>query len=123
MAEPKDGVYVMYAWRCRDCMEDSAGWSELEPPVTFHTEAEARAAYQQHLLSPWHGEDDEDDDDYEEASYEDGRAMLERKVMDELGTSLATFLDRLDSGHYRDSYCEVAHLAIRAPFAQKHPSP
>jgi hypothetical protein len=49
-----DGIYVMYAWRCDECIEDSAAWSELDAPITFSTEAEARAAYQQHLIGPWH---------------------------------------------------------------------
>lgn len=49
-----DGPYAMYAWRCEECIEDSARWSELDPPTVFATEAEARAAYQEHLLGPWH---------------------------------------------------------------------
>lgn len=49
-----DGTYVMYAWRCDECVEDSARWSDMDPPVTFATESEARAAYQQHLIGSWH---------------------------------------------------------------------
>lgn len=49
-----NGVYVMFAWRCDECAEDSGRWSAMDPPETFTTEADARVAYQQHLIGSWH---------------------------------------------------------------------